>query len=390
MRDLIVIGAGLAGSSLAATMSSLGWDVLLLERHHLPHHKVCGEFLSPESQASLWALGLYDTVAALQPSRMDQARLVSQHGVSMTVALPGSAWGVSRFALDQTLAQAARHAGAEVQMGVTVTAVAATPPGYTVTLRTPQGQTRLPARAVVIACGRNPLPGLRPPSRASGTRPTYIGVKCHYESVTMPPRVDLFLFRGGYAGLSPIEAGRFNLCLLARREAFTRAGGSIRGMLDAVAHWNPALGDQLAGSRPLPETEVAVAPVDTGIPGVPWDGLPRLGDAAVMIPPLCGDGMAMALRAAELCAPLLHDFLQGRRSRSTWADDYQTAWHREFDQPVRTGRYLQALLNQPGLAATMLGLGRLLPPLAESLVRATRGHPRPLDSVPRIVVPEGV
>ncbi|HXW01278.1 MAG TPA: FAD-dependent oxidoreductase, partial [Anaerolineae bacterium] len=42
---MVILGAGLAGSSLARVLSELGWDTLLLERRHFPHHKVCGEFL---------------------------------------------------------------------------------------------------------------------------------------------------------------------------------------------------------------------------------------------------------------------------------------------------------------------------------------------------------
>ena len=93
MRDVVIVGAGLAGSSLATVLSNLGWDVLLVERRHLPQHKVCGEFLSPESQASLHALGLYTTVAELGPSRMRHALLVSRGERSAHVTLPGDAWG---------------------------------------------------------------------------------------------------------------------------------------------------------------------------------------------------------------------------------------------------------------------------------------------------------
>ncbi len=85
MRDVVIVGAGLAGSSLAMVLSNLGWDVLLVERRHLPQHKVCGEFLSPESQASLHALGLYTTVAELGPSRMSDALLVSRRGRNIHV-----------------------------------------------------------------------------------------------------------------------------------------------------------------------------------------------------------------------------------------------------------------------------------------------------------------
>ncbi|CAA9373825.1 MAG: hypothetical protein AVDCRST_MAG93-8642, partial [uncultured Chloroflexia bacterium] len=66
--DMVIVGAGLAGSSLATALARGGWKVVLLEQGDFPRHKVCGEFLSPESQASLEALGLDRTVAALDPS----------------------------------------------------------------------------------------------------------------------------------------------------------------------------------------------------------------------------------------------------------------------------------------------------------------------------------
>jgi flavin-dependent dehydrogenase len=100
-----------------------------------------------------------------------------------------------------------------------------------------------------------------------------------------------------------------------------------------------------------------------------------LGDTAVMIPPLCGDGMAMAFHSAELCAPLAHDFLAGRLSQAAWAAAYQAAWQAEFSRAVRVGRYLQGVLSLPFLSELLLGLGRLAPPLAGALVRATRGGP---------------
>src|SRR5579859_4469058 len=114
MYDIVIIGAGLAGSSLAAALAERGWQVLLLERRQQPYHKVCGEFLSPESQESLRAMGLYAQVAALGPAPITHARLVSRHGMRVRIKLPAPAWGVSRFALDTALTEKARHAGAIV------------------------------------------------------------------------------------------------------------------------------------------------------------------------------------------------------------------------------------------------------------------------------------
>jgi len=190
--------------------------------------------------------------------------------------------------------------------------------------------------------------------------------------------VRLYLFGGGYAGLAPIEHGRANLCMLVPRVAFSRAGASVPAMIAAAARANPALGEDLRGGHLLPESMVAVAPVDTGQAGVPWDRFARLGDAAVMIPPLCGDGMAMALRGAEMCAPLAHDFLRGERTLESWETALRSAWHHEFDRPVRVGRRLQTLLGMPGLGSALLGIGALLRPLPAWLVRATRAPQHPL------------
>jgi flavin-dependent dehydrogenase len=189
----------------------------------------------------------------------------------------------------------------------------------------------------------------------------------------MPAQVELFFFREGYAGVNPIEGGRVNVCLLATQAAFARAGRNISAMLQAAAHLNPALGCRLSGGQALPETEVAVAPVDPHRAAWPWDRMACLGDTAVMVPPLCGDGIAMALRSAELCASPAHDFLSGRLSLADWQSAYQSSWHTAFDKPVRVGRWLQTILSKPLLAEVLFSLGCLLPPLGPVLVRATRG-----------------
>jgi flavin-dependent dehydrogenase len=374
-HDVVIIGAGPAGSSLAAGLAKLGWDVVLVERHRLPRHKVCGEFLSPEAQTSLRQLGLYQVVAGLSPVVIGRARLVSRTGIRLPVPLPGPAWGVSRFALDAALATAAQTSGAELRSGCTATSIAPAGEDFDVTLRAGSLSPVIRARAVIAACGRYSLPGL-PPTTSSRSE-SYVGLKCHYEAVSMPVQVELYFFPGGYVGVSPVEGGQVNICLLISRPALSRAGKDIHSVLDQAACQNPELKRRLAGGHSLPETEAAIAPVDLNRPASPWDGLACLGDTAVMIPPFCGDGMAMALRSAELCMPLAHGFLQGRLTRPEWQAAYSTAWHAAFDRPVRIARYLQTILNAPLLSDAFLGLGQLIPPLAAALVRATR-ESRPL------------
>jgi menaquinone-9 beta-reductase len=372
--DLVVIGAGLAGSCLAAAVARCGWHVILLERERGARHKVCGEFLSPEAQTSLANLGLHSTVAALAPAEMTTARITSRRGLSLQLKLPGIAWGLSRFALDDTLAHAAAAAGAQLLTGVTATAIEQLPTGYHITAQTAErNPISLHARTAAVACGRHSVRGLRPSSPPAPAGPRYVGLKAHYRGLSLPREVRLYMFAGGYVGLSPIEDGKANLCMLADEAAFQRGGARIPAMLDAVTAWIPTLAHDLAGSHVLSESMVAVGAVETEREPVLWHGCARLGDAAAMIPPLCGDGQAMAIRAAELCAPLIDAVLAGRCSIRAWQEAYSSTWHREFDGPLRTGRRLQALLSHPHLNDGLIALGHLAPPLAHHMVRATRG-----------------
>lgn len=373
MHDVLVIGAGLAGSSIAGALAAQGWDVLLVERDHFPRHKVCGEFLSPEAQQSLRALGLYTNLAALKPAPVQHARIVTQTGRAIELLLPGCAWGLSRYALDQALATAAAERGSILWAGVTVKGYERTAGGYTVQIRDGEKTVAVQTRTLIAACGRHSQSGLPPSGSPVARHRQFVGVKCHYAAVTMPPQVELFLFPGGYAGINPVEEERVNVCLLASYPAFAQAGKRVDTLLAAAAAANPALGQRLRAGHPLPETATSVAPVDPYRPAVPWDGIACVGDTAVMIPPLCGDGMAMALRSAELCAPLAHAFLQGTLSLDGWAAAYANAWHAEFDQRLRLGRFLQKLLNIPSLTELCVGAGHLMPALGRYLVQATRG-----------------
>jgi flavin-dependent dehydrogenase len=374
LRDAVIIGAGPAGSSMAMALAGQGWDVLLLERDHFPRHKVCGEFLSPEAQVTLQTLGLQQAITTLKPAPVVQTQLVTQEGVAIHIPLPGCGWGISRFALDGALASAAEASNVELWTGTTVTRYEQMGDEYVVYLQAKDRPATVRTRALIAACGRHTQPGLPPQARALDRKYLAVGVKGHYVGIAMPPTVELFFFPGGYAGVSPVEEGRVNVCLLTSYTAFSQAGKRVETMFAAAATWNKALGQRLAGGCLLPETAITVAPVDVYRPATPWDGVACLGDAAAMIPPLCGDGMAMALRSTALCAPLAHDYLRSSLSLPGWASEYRRRWHAEFDRRLRVGRLVQRLLALPVVSDQFVRLGRLVPGLANYLVRATRGN----------------
>ena len=386
LRDVVVVGAGLSGSGIAAALAQRGWDVLLIERDRFPRHKVCGEFLSPEAQHSLQTLGVLGDVAALGPVPLHGAAITTPGGATLEMALPADAWGLSRHALDARLATAVERCGGEVWQGASVTHTTQDGDAYRIQVRLSAELGRMQtcsiqARAVIMACGRHSSDALPPRNTAQGADKrgwrNCVGLKVHYQNVLMDPRVELYLFPGGYVGINPVEGGRANVCVLITYAAFQAAGKSLPCVLEIVAARHPTFARRLHGACAVAESECAVAPVDTQRQPAPWDAdsaVACLGDTAAMIPPLAGDGMAMALRSAELCLNPADAYLDGNLSLKGWEEEYGRAWRREFVGRLRLGQSLQGALTTRGLGDAMAGIGQWLPWAARWMLEGTRGR----------------
>jgi len=373
--DAVVIGAGIAGSAAACALARRGWEVALIDKDKFPRHKACGEFLSPESLGTLKKLGLSRAIAALGPATIRTVRLHTERGgASLQIPLPGPAIGLSRLALDSALQQSARAEGASVYTGVTVAGISDIGDDRFVTLSAKDGGELVRARAVIAAWGRHPLRSYDRAKTEPSSGETYMGIKTHYSTIDTDEAVDLYFFRDGYIGLAPIEGGRLNAAAIITPSAYRRYGSmnAVAHILDEASARIPLLRRRLEKAEQVPGTQAAAAPVRTRAKPSGWNGLPCVGDAMAAIPPFCGDGMAMALRSAELCVPMADAYLHGLSTYEQWEETYTAQIREEFAGPLRWGGWLERLLTRPALASLALRAGAVMPGIAERLVRATR------------------
>ncbi len=347
--------------------------MLVLEQRANLGHKVCGEFISWEAQSILQALGLLAGVHAARPASLARAVLTSRSGVAAGFDLAPGSWGLSRKSLDTALADAAQAAGAELSMGVRVQRFDPVDGGYSIEARSNGRAIEIRCRALVAACGRSSSSELPPRSRAA-PEAGLVGIKRHYQNVSMPQQVELYFFEGGYIGLAPIEGGSVNLCLLASRKALEGADKDPAGLIEALAGRIPGIGNRLAGGEALDASPLTAAPVDLWRKAEPWDSVACVGDAAAMIPPLAGDGIAAALRSVELCAPLAHAYLSGDLTLEGWEQAYRSRWHASFDRPLALARRLETWLGSAVGSELLLGVGSILPSVARRLASMTRSR----------------
>jgi len=365
---VIVIGGGLAGLTAALALAGKGFDVMLLEKHPYPRHKVCGEYLSREVQPYLQSLGLPLSEAVV----INRMQLTTINGRSLQTSLPLGGLGISRYALDASLYNKAKAAGVAFKFE-TVTGLTSHKSGYTVTTSGP-GEYR--AALVVGAYGKRAALD-KELGRGFIEKPSpWLAVKAHYSIAHWPDElVGLFTFRGGYAGLSKTETGALNFCYLASYSSFRQAG-TIEAYNEQVVSRNPYLREFLGTAKMIFEKPLSIAQISFGPKQAAGNGMLMCGDTAGMIHPLCGNGMAMAIQSARIASELITQYLNQQSSdRKTLLTAYSRNWQQAFGRRLSTGRRLQALLLNESLSELAVSSVARSPWLMRKIISATHGKP---------------
>jgi len=355
----LVIGGGLAGSMVGLRLASAGREVTLLERERAAHHKVCGEFLSREAVDCLTAAGVNPIELGAESIRF--LRLTSKKRVIET-ALPFTALSLSRCVLDEALLARAAQAGCTVGRGAFVESLEKRGGLWNAQLR---GGEWWSAPTVFLANGKHDLRGLE---RAPGPHGDMVGFKLHWrltpqQTEALRGYMELYLFPGGYGGLSLVEGGVANFCLVVRRAALRKIGGWPE-LLAAIQRENPHVAERLRGASPLWDRPLAVSSIPYGYLAGRPSGLWCVGDQAAVIPSFTGDGMSIALHSAMLAAQI---YLDGAN-----ADEYYRTLHAHLGRGMSLATALsRAMVTGAGRALAPVGLA-IFPSAMKWIANSTR------------------
>jgi flavin-dependent dehydrogenase len=332
--DAVVVGAGPAGSAAAAVLAARGRSVLVLEKDVFPRPKVCGEFLSAEALPSLDRIGARNAVESATTERMRRGALHLADGKRVEFELPAPALGVSRYCLDSLLAARARDAGADVRFDTRVLSAAPAPgeSGFRVRFAQRQDAGDVEARAVIGAWGRWDALDRALERRFLGSGGRFFGWSRDFggDSSFLESEVRLYLFPGGYCGLSRIENGVVNLGGVVSESTWKAAAGGWPAVVDHARLENRALGRDLARLEPGPVGFLGTGPVFFTRKPPTENSILMAGDAAGVIDPFSGEGQATALASGILAGDSAESLLTGDLSREECARAYADAWRRRF------------------------------------------------------------
>jgi flavin-dependent dehydrogenase len=363
--DVTIIGGGPAGSSAAIRLARLGMRVRLYEKKKFPRPKLCGGFLSPETRASLADLGVLDQVSRIGRP-ITRMLVTSCFGTSAEAELPAPALSIRREDFDKILLDEARAAGVDVHEGV-------------------DGYTRPSASAwLVIASGRGTMSvGERRRAPRDGEfrwlqrwsarpGPAYYGLQAVFEQVEeVTDQVEIDLVPGAYVGMARIDERRVNVCALATQSRMRSEGPVLDDVLKSFSAANPVLASRLRTARRITQWQAA-GPVRMGMRRLTEGRRLFVGDAACVVDPFLGEGIAMALHGSHLLAQALNQ-TEGQTQH------YERAWRLNFQEALPVGQLLRSALgNRFGQEVLTASLKRF-PSALLWLTERTRPHARSLD-----------
>ena len=365
--DVSIIGGGLAGLTSAIHLAKAKTKVLLIEKNEYPKHKVCGEYVSNEVLPYLEYLGF--NPFEFGAKKIFNFELTTHNNKSIKANLPLGGFGMSRFEMDFQLYELALKSGVEV-LKDTVVDVNFESDRFAIKTKSDQ---QFQSKIVIGAFGKRSNLDVKFQRKFIAKKSPYLGVKVHVSGDFPEDKVALHNFKGGYCGVSKVENNHINLCYITNFEAF-KTYKDIEAFQNEVLFKNSALKAIFKNSEVQFDQPLTISQISFETKNPIENHIIMCGDTAGMIHPLCGNGMGMAIRSAQLASQLIIDYLQGKiETRDTLEKQYAKRWQKTFSLRLKAGHTIAYLFRQDWLASKLLQLLSWFPFLIPQIIKMTHG-----------------
>ncbi len=361
--EILILGGGLAGL-VAAIELGKKYKVLLLEKDTYPRHRVCGEYVSNEVLPYLQSIGV-DPIAN-RAKKINKFQISTHNGNLVNSDLPLGGFGMSRYALDALLFKKA-SAVATIKFE-TCTEIIFKNNEFLVA--TKEG-IQYRSIHVIGAFGKRSNLDKVLNRNFMQQKSSWLAVKGHYSYPFPDAIVALHNFEGGYCGLSKTETDAVNACYLTTYNSFKKVK-NVTEFQQKVMSENPFLAHFFENAIPLFEEPLTISQISFKDKAPVENHVFMIGDAAGLIHPLCGNGMAMAIHSGKLLSEI---FLSTTlNDRSNLENLYSKKWTQVFSRRLQTGRRIQNILLRPALAKATFSIAKLFPSVVPKIIKKTHGE----------------
>lgn len=370
MVEVLIVGAGPAGSSAAIRLAGQGHEVLLVDRCRFPRLKPCGEYFNPEGCRLLDELGLLPALREAGARPVEALELAAQ-GCGMVVPFAGispeiPALSLGREVLDTLLVEEARRAGATVWEEANVREPVVIRDTVCGALLRKDGVEReVRARITLAADGlKSRFARCLGLGAGDGGRKK-IGLAARYPVAEgVPPRVLMSASAGGCCGLA-VRDEEANLGMVADGSRAREVGGNPARFFQRALRSFPGLADAV---RDTPTSVRTVGSLTWITRRQSTAGCLLLGDAAGFFDPFTGQGVTFALLTARLAAQLASEALAEDDLSAGHLERYSRERKRLLAPKLLVQRVIQEVIARPRLLDHVVARLNGRPATAQTLI----------------------
>ncbi len=326
--DVIVVGGGPAGSTVATLLADRGERVLLLEKAHHPRFHI-GESLLPLNVPLLEQLGVKDEVERIGMPKYGVEFVSPAHNKAMTLDF-GQAWDkryaysyqVRRSEFDHILLKNAAAKGATVIEGVRVTDMQFPAPGRVVATGRDEagGDHRYTARFVVDASGRDTLMASKMGIKQRNPRHKSAAVFAHFEGAhrladKAKGNISVFWFAHGWFWFIPLADGTTSIGAVCPPDFIKARKTDTTSFLHSLIAMAPALAERLADATMVGEAQ-ATGNYSYRADRISGPDFLMVGDAYAFIDPVFSSGVFLAMKGGFLAADVVQTCLHGTQAQA--------------------------------------------------------------------------
>lgn len=365
--DVIIVGGGLAGLSSAIHLSKTDLSILLIEKNDYPKHKVCGEYVSNEVLPYLEFLNI--DVFKLGAKKINKFQLSTIKNKLISATLPMGGFGISRYCLDDALVKKAIENKVEILQDA-VENIEFYDEIFSV--ETKNNKT-YQSKIVIGAFGKRSNLDIQLKRQFITSKSPYLAVKTHVKGHFPEDLVALHNFEGGYCGVSKIETDHINLCYITNYKQFKKYK-NIEEFQEKVLFKNHFLKQIFSETTSVFEQPLTISQISFEEKKPIENHIIMCGDTAALIHPLCGNGMSMAFKSAQLASTLIIKFFNKEiEDRAALEKQYLREWNTTFKLRLKTGRIVAGLFNKPMLSEVLMRGLKWMPNILPHIIKRTHG-----------------
>jgi geranylgeranyl reductase family protein len=356
--DVVVVGAGPAGSALAVHLARDGYSVLLLEKGRFPRDKVCGDLVSAKGLKLLADIGCYGEIEGRSYCPIQRALVYLESELLVDGAIPqlpehppfGHA--IPRLELDDLIFRAALAAGAEAVEGCTVLSYERGRSLVTIDADVDGARRQFMSRTIVGADGAGSIVARCAGLEMRDARHVQLAMRAYCHGLTLEHAILFFTedFFPGYGWVFPVRSGLANIGVGMVKESAKKDGLRLRLFFDRLTELVRTVADREGADFEI--TRPQGWPINTygGARRNYFDAGLLVGDAGCFVDPISGEGIPLALESAAMAAATLRlAFTKGEFGAETMAD-FEQRWRSRYDPDLNISDLIVSAIRNRHLA----------------------------------------